>query len=110
MTIEGFWPIFIVGCFGGVMGEALNWYLKRNSPNLPKYVKGLRYWVITVIMILIGGGLATLYGLEEKSALLVAQIGLTAPVLLKSLVQIPPESEAKSFGSDPSVWDFIAGR
>jgi hypothetical protein len=47
---------------------------------------------------------------EEKSAILVAQIGLTAPLILKALAQIPPAGSTKSVGEAPSIFDFIAGR
>jgi hypothetical protein len=110
MNIAGFWLTFLVGCFGGIMGEALNWYARRNSPRIAAYLRGARYWVTTIVMILIGGVLATLYGVEEKSAILVAQIGLTAPLIIKALAQIPPQGTTKNVAGTPSLLDFIAGR
>ena len=110
MSISGFWLTFLVGCFGGIMGEALNWYLRRDSPRVAAYLKGARYWVTTVVMILVGGILAALYGIEEKSAILVAHIGLTAPLIIKTLAQIPPQGTTKDLNGAPSILDFIAGR
>jgi len=109
MDISGFWLTFLVGCLGGIMGEALNWYLRRDSPRIAAYLKGVRYWVTTVVMILVGGILATLYGIEEKSAILVTHIGLTAPLIIKALAQIPPQGTTKGMGG-PSIRDFLAGR
>lgn len=110
MIITGFWSTFLIGCFGGAMGEALNWYLRRDSPRIANYLKGTRYWITTVVMILVGGILTTLYGVEEKSAILVAHIGLTAPLIIKALAQIPTETSTKNLYECPSLLDFIAGR
>ena len=111
MTISGFWLTFIVGCFGGIAGESLNWYLRRESPRIAQYYKGTRYWITTAVMIIVGGVLVTLYGVEEKSALLVANIGLSAPLILKSLAQVPSQGTTKALDQEsPSILDFIAGR
>jgi H+/Cl- antiporter ClcA len=110
MNISGFWKTFLIGCFGGVMGEALNWYLRRESPRIAKYLKSARYWITTIIMILVGGLLAVLYGVEEKSAILVAHIGLTAPLIIKTLAQLPPEGTTRDLTDSPSIRDFIRGR
>ena len=110
MTIAGFWLTFIVGCLGGIMGEALHWYQRRSSPRMPAYLRGARYWVSTAVMVVIGGLLATLYGIEEKSATLVVHIGLTAPLIIKSLAQVVPPETARSLDADPSILDFLAAR
>lgn len=110
MIISGFWQIFLIGCFGGIMGEAINWYLRRDSPRIAKYLKGARYWVTTIVMIVIGGFLATLYGVEDKSAVLVAHIGLTAPLIIKTLAQTPPDIATKNLQALPTIRDFIIGR
>ncbi len=110
MPISGISLTFLVGCLGGVMGEALNWYARRESPRLPQYLKGARYWITTIVMIIIGGILAVLYGIEEKSAILVANIGLTAPILIKALAQIPPQGANRALAGAPSIRDFIIGR
>lgn len=110
MIVSGFWPTFLVGCFGGVMNETLNWYLRRDSPHIARYRKEPRYWFVTALMILVGGVVATLYGIEPKSALLVAQIGLTTPLIIKSLAQIPPAKTERTLGQQPSLIDFVAGR
>ena len=110
MIVSGFWSIFLVGCFGGLMGEALNWYSLRNSPRIAAYRTKVRYWLTTVVMILIGGVLAALYGIEDRSAILVAHIGLTTPLIIKALAQIPPQGSTKDLNKAPSILDFIAGR
>lgn len=109
MTISGFWLTFLVGCFGGIMGEALNWYLRRDSPHIAQYLKGKRYWIVTILMIIISGILATFYGIEEKSAILVAHIGLTTPLIIKAMAQVSPAGTAKSINKGVSIHNFLAG-
>jgi hypothetical protein len=115
MTISGFALIFLVGCIGGLMGEAAKWYQLRESPNLPGYTKSPLYWIITAAMVLCGGILSCLYGLEPKSAMLVVNIGLSAPLIVKTLAASNPlESATRTRGTrkpvGPSVINFLAGR
>lgn len=109
MTISGFWPTFLVGCIGGIMGETIGWYMRRESPHIQNYLKGARYWITTILMILIGGVLAILYGIESKSAILILHIGISAPIIIKILAQIPSEGALRDITKRPSVHDFIAG-
>ena|SRR2546421_8742904 len=113
MTINGLWLVFLVGCLGGLLGEAIKWFQLRESPSLPAYSRSLFYWLITLLMIVLGGILATLYGTDNRNALLVANIGLTAPLIIKALAQTTPsKSGVSGFTSiqDPSLINFLAGR
>jgi hypothetical protein len=91
MEISGFWVIFAVGCGGGIAAEALKWFGLRDSPNTPVYLRSVKYWVLTILMVLIGGGLAPLYGTKDVNALLAVNIGASAPLIIGALFRtVPP--------------------
>lgn len=87
MQVSGFVSIFTLGVFGGFLGESIKWYRIRERRTLPHYLKSPFYWSVTLIVILSGGVLAALYGTEPKNALLVVNIGITAPLIIQSMAQ-----------------------
>jgi hypothetical protein len=113
MTIN--WTIFLFGVIGGAVAEVLKWWQLREAPNPPAYLKSVFYWVITVIMTLVGGILAIAYNVDASKPLLAINIGVSAPMILKGLASIiPVKSPAgTSFAGAPKragVLDMIAGR
>ncbi|PKO13324.1 MAG: hypothetical protein CVU39_19155 [Chloroflexi bacterium HGW-Chloroflexi-10] len=108
---------FLYGVIGGALGELLKWYALRESPNLPQYLRSVFYWVVTVLMILAGGGLVLIQGVQPDNPWLAINVGITAPLILKgfaSVIPIKPASGPVSFapGSKPkpTLINFIAGR
>jgi hypothetical protein len=87
---------FMCGVFGGLLAELLGLYkLRTQAPAaFPAYLCSPFYWIVTIGMILAGGGLVWLYhksGLELKPIIAV-NIGVSAPLILGSFVQSkPPE-------------------
>ena len=63
MTISGNLPIFLIGCFGGLIGEVLKWFQLRESPNLPTYSRNVFYWFITVLLFSMASTIEMLYWL-----------------------------------------------
>ncbi len=120
MDISGWKAIFACACFGGMLGELLKWYQLRESDHFPQYARNIVYWAITVAMICAGGGLALLYGTEKKSAVLVMNIGLSAPLIIKVLAESKvakgvPNPQAPGYGMNPTrggptIWRFLSGR
>jgi hypothetical protein len=121
--ISGFLPVFLCACFGGCLAELLRWYNLRESTEFYVYRAGAVYWLITTLMIVAGGVLAVLYGTEPKNAILILQIGLSTPLIIKSLAETRasvPEPVSSGPGrqmapgdthqNQPSVLRFLAGR
>ncbi len=111
------WTAFLLGIIGGLMAEALKWYQLRESPTPPVYLKSVMYWVITVIMALVGGVLALIQNVPASQPILALNIGISAPLILKGLAAVTPvkpvTATAPEFGTEAkraSVVDMIAGR
>jgi hypothetical protein len=85
MILNGCWPVFLLGVFGGFLGELLKWYRLRERQELPDYVKSPFYWCVTLFLIVAGGVLALCYGTKDVNALMAANIGLSAPLIIQSL-------------------------
>lgn len=109
---------FLLGVVGGALGELLKWYSMRESPNLPDYIRSPFYWVVTVLMILAGGGLVLIQGVQPENPWLAINVGLTAPLILKGFASVIPIKPQASGGvsftpgerEKPRLVDFIAGR
>jgi hypothetical protein len=113
VNISGFWPIFGVAAGGGALAELLKWYQLREATTWPSYVRHPAYWLLTAAMIIAGGLLAVLYGTADKQALLVVNIGVSAPVIIRALASNQPPSERRGRGNTPreaTVVNFLAAR
>jgi hypothetical protein len=113
MTVSGVLAIFLVGCLGGVLAEIARWYELRTSVGFPAYAREWKYWLATLFMILAGGALAIAYGVDSKNAILVANIGVSAPLIIKGLAAAAPSSTGRGFAPRafrPSLQAFLAGR
>jgi hypothetical protein len=123
MVISGFLQVFLSGCLGGVLAELLKWYQLREAVTLPVYAHHWRYWALTLLMVLAGGLIATLYGTEAKNPLLALHIGLSAPLIVKVLAEtrvsaaslpaepVPPGYSMGTRGkTEASLLNFLAGR
>ncbi len=111
------WTTFALGIIGGLMAEVLKWYQLRESPTPPVYLKSVMYWVITVVMALVGGLLAVIQNVPPSQPVLALNIGISAPLILKGLAAVTPikpvTETAPSFGTETrkaSIVDMIAGR
>ncbi|AZV19313.1 hypothetical protein [Mesorhizobium sp. M7A.F.Ce.TU.012.03.2.1] len=109
MALESDLAVFGVGVAGGAANELLHWWGLRENPNLPEYVKRIFYWVVTLGMILLGGGLAWLQLGSQADALIAFQIGLAAPMLLQKLIKAAPEPGGGMGAKPASVRDFLRG-
>ncbi|WP_037604896.1 hypothetical protein [Streptacidiphilus rugosus] len=114
MTVSGFLAIFGIGCGGGAVAELSRWWGLRESPSLPAYATSPRYWAITAVMVGVGGFLAVLYGTGSQNAILVLNIGVSAPLIIQALAKTNPVDRAKSPAgpapSEPGILNFLRGR
>ncbi len=112
MTLN--WSTFLFGILGGVLAEVLKWWQLKESITPPQYLKSTFYWVITVIMALVGGALALAYGVDASKPVLAINVGVSAPLILKGLASVvpvrSPAAGSYSTPKGPSILDMIAGR
>jgi hypothetical protein len=101
VSLDGFWPVFGVGCLGGLAVEAYKWFLLRDD-STPEYGKHLKYWIITTAIVLVGGGVTVLYGYHNVSAILAFNIGASAPAIIRTFAANPPKKAEAPSGA-PSV-------
>jgi hypothetical protein len=90
----GDFPGFLFGLFGGVLAELLGLFeLRRHArKDLPKWLKSPFYWIITILMVLAGGGLVVAY-IESDIAMkpiLAINVGASAPLIIGTLVAKVP--------------------
>jgi hypothetical protein len=85
MQVSGWIQVFAAGAFGGLLMEILRWWKLRESGSLPEYSHSLFYWSVTLAVIVGGGVLAVLYGIELRNALMVMNVGASAPALVGAL-------------------------
>jgi len=109
---------FLLGVLGGVLSELLKFHSMKESPNRPAYIRSPFYWVVTILMVLAGGGLVVLQGIPPDNPWLAINVGITAPLILKGLATAAsaktPTQGGVSFTprerSKPGVIDILAGR
>jgi len=83
------WYAILAPFVGAIALEVVSWYLLRTRLDKPQYQKLLKsvgYWVITVLMVLVGalGALFLFWGRLEVWQLFIA--GAAFPTLFKKLV------------------------
>jgi hypothetical protein len=92
----GAWEAVAWGLFGGLLVEVAGLYELRKIPSdeFPRHVFSKRYWIITALMVLIGGMLVLGYERSgaSLSALLAVNIGASAPLLIGRLVGNVPSN------------------
>ena len=74
--------IFALGCLGGVIPDVLR-LIKGRYDGAPEYLKTPFFWVMTIILMVLGGGVAV--GLEAPGAKEALTFGFTAPEVISRL-------------------------
>ena len=88
-------PLWAYGVLGGCSAEVLRWFRLRDQlhQGMPHFSKSVAYWVVTALMIAIGGFLVQMY-VDSGSVMLngpaAFNIGISAPLLLSALSSQAP--------------------
>jgi hypothetical protein len=86
---------FAYGVGGGMAAELLGLFrLRRKAPGqLPLWLKSPFYWLVTIAMMLAGGGLALAYVASHisLSPILAVNVGASAPLILGTLTSQTPD-------------------
>jgi len=110
MTLDSELAVFGVGFAGGVANEILHWWGLRENPKLPQYATRPLYWVVTLAMMVLGGGLAWLQLGGHADGLIAFQIGLAAPMVLQKLAKVAPDrTGGMGLVARTSILDFLKG-
>jgi hypothetical protein len=70
--------LLLFGCLGGLFVEALKHVRKMQGKQFPDTFE----IVVSVILIALGGGVATIYQGQVQSMLIAAQVGASAPAII----------------------------
>jgi hypothetical protein len=82
---------FGLGCLGALGHEALRWMSLKTEDQLPTYFRQLHYWLLTALLVALGGLLAAL--LDPATPLQALSFGIAAPSILSRLgTAIPPSA------------------
>lgn len=108
--------IFVWGLVGGGIDEVLHWGALRRRQTLPTYAHSGRYWFITSLLVLVGGGVAYVVSISVSfhvTPLYSLIVGFSAPALVKNLskvflssttlgsgTNVPPRATWKTFLAD----------
>lgn len=96
LILDGPWGVFLVGCVGGIVVE-IGLLHKTKYQRPPDYLSSVYFWCVVSVMALTGGGLACFYGWPQE-ALLVLNIGASAPYFLQSLASATPRLARRTRG------------
>jgi len=87
--------VFLWGLFGGFGAEvSVVFALRHLAPkDLPYYLKSWPYYIVAVVMVLFGGGIAVAYAGSGTTlnALLAIQIGASAPLIFRKFSEAVQE-------------------
>lgn len=88
--------------------ELLHWWNLRTQRRWPAYAGSMKYWVLTAMMVLIGGAVSWFQLGGRAEAVIAFELGVTAPLLLQKLTGAVPEpSGGKSSGDATTTRSFF---
>lgn len=85
-----------MGVGGGCLPEVLKFYQMREHGEKPKWVRTWFYWIMTAIMVILGGGVVAIYmaqGATQMNPILALHLGAATPVLIQGVIAGKPNVE-----------------
>ena len=76
-----------VGSLGGAISEVMHWHRIARRGRWPKYARSLGYWVVTSLLIVSGGVVASAVSGPNASAIQLLLLGIVGPQLLQLVAQ-----------------------
>jgi hypothetical protein len=84
------WLLFLFGVFGSLSVELVNIYrMYDNEKALPVRYKKLGFWIVRILLSLVGGGLVLAYNITIP--ILAIHIGAATPLIIQQLARTAPE-------------------
>lgn len=88
--------VFLWGLFGGFGAEVVVVFALRHKrpQEFPHWLKSWPYYIVSVVMVLIGGGIAFAHASSGTTlnAILAIQIGASAPLIFRKFTEAVPEN------------------
>lgn len=90
----------LCGVLGGLSAELLQWFRIRKTlhRNFPDFARSWSYWIVTALMVSMGGVLVWVYSASgmEIRPIVAINLGASAPLLLGNMVGQIPNVEVRS--------------
>src|SRR5258708_23676185 len=80
---------FAIGAIGSLLFEATRWVSFRTKDELPKYFYKLHYWVLSLVVIAVGGITAAV--VSPESLLGTLAVGISAPAIVTQISRTIPK-------------------
>lgn len=78
LILDGFLPVFAVGCLGAFVAEFMR--IRRKVNSLTRFE-----WIASAVFVVISGLITVLHGIEHISALTALQLGAAGPLVVTRL-------------------------
>lgn len=106
--------VFVYGCGGAFAAEVLHWAALRKKKNFPSYWRSPFYWIVTVLLVLLGGVVAHAWSVSLASPISIMMalvVGFSAPALLKMLSRAFVKSATLGVAEEgkATFWTFMSG-
>jgi hypothetical protein len=76
-----------IGGVGALISEVLHWHRIARRGRWPKYARSLAYWLITLLVIVMGGAVAALVSPAGTTPTQLLLLGMVGPQLLQAAAQ-----------------------